>query len=84
MRPCDGAGRTPTLSHRDLAVLQAVADGRCEVSDATGGSLAVDGLYCCDQFVGPRLARAGLIVAAGRRPGPARLTPSGRAVLAAA
>lgn len=72
----------PALSHRDRAVLRAVAAGRCEVSGDVGMSLVIDGLHCCDQFVGPRLAVAGLI--AGPRPGPAQLTASGRALLDAA
>jgi len=72
------------LSHRDLAVLQAVAAGRCEMSGACGGSLTVDGLCCCDQFVGPRRTTAGLIAAAGPQRGPARLTASGRALIRAA
>ncbi len=64
--------------------MRAVADGRCEVTDVSGGSLTVDGLCCCDQFIGRRLASAGLIAAAGRPPGPARLTASGRSLLATA
>jgi hypothetical protein len=72
------------LSRRDLAVLRAVAAGRCQMSGACGGSLTVDGLCCCDQFVGPRLTSAGLIAAAGPQLGPARLTASGRALLGAA
>jgi hypothetical protein len=72
------------LSRRDLAVLRAVAAGRCQMSGAGGGSLTVDGLCCCDQFVGPRLTSAGLIAAAGPQPGPARLTASGRVLLGAA
>jgi hypothetical protein len=70
------------LTHRDRAVLRAVAAGRCEIS-ATAGVLVVDGLCLSDQFAGPRLAAAGLI-ATGPDPGPARLTASGRALLAAA
>jgi hypothetical protein len=70
-----------SLSHRDLAVLRAVAAGRCQMPEPRDCSLTVDGLCCCDQFVGPRLASAGLIASAGPRPGPARLTPSGRALL---
>jgi hypothetical protein len=76
-----GIGLLPSLSDRDLAVLRAVAAGRCEMSMARGGSLKVDGLCCCDQFVGPRLASAGLIATSGPRPGPACLTPSGQALL---
>ncbi|MHA6795090.1 hypothetical protein ACVGVM_16475 [Pseudonocardia bannensis] len=72
------------ISHRDRAVLRAVAAGRCVMPDGSGHSLMIDGLGCCDQFVGARLAGAGLIMAAGPRPGPARLTPSGRAILEAA
>jgi hypothetical protein len=70
------------LSTRDRAVLRAVAAGRCRFSSIDGGVLVVDGLCLCDQFAGPRLTAAGLITSAG--PGPARLTPSGHALLAAA
>ena len=66
-----------TLSGRDLAVLRAVAAGRCVFAD--GGALIVDDVRCCDQFVGARLADAGLITGAG----PVRLTPAGRELLAA-
>jgi hypothetical protein len=71
---------TSPLSHRDRAVLRAVAAGRCTIS-ARYDALAIDGLGCCDQFVGPRLRRAGLIDTSA---GLACLTPSGRAVLEAA
>jgi hypothetical protein len=70
---------TTDLSYRDRAVLRAVAAGRCTVSAI--GVLAVDGLGCCDQFVGRRLANAGLIAPG---PGPARLTATGRALVEAA
>lgn len=73
-----------SLSHRDRAVLRAVAAGRCAISGDAGTRLVIDGIGCCDQLVGPRLARAGLIAAAGSRPGPARLTPTGQALLDAA
>lgn len=66
-----------SLTHRDRAVLRAVAEGRCEIS---GSSLLVDGLCCADQFAGLRLTTAGLISA---RPGPAALTTAGYEVLAA-
>lgn len=69
------------LSHRDRAVLRAIAAGRCAIADGIGVALVVDGFACCDQHVAGRLAAAGLI---GSTPGPARLTASGRAVLAAA
>jgi hypothetical protein len=71
-----------TLSNRDRAVLRAVASGRCAISTSMGDALVVDGLCVSDQFVGPRLLAAGFI-AAGPRPGPARLTPSGAALLEA-
>jgi len=71
------------LSYRDRAVLRAVAAGRCEISAGAGAPVTIDGVGCCDQLVGPRLIRAGLI-ARGPRPGPARLTHSGRALLEAA
>lgn len=67
-----------SISHRDRAVLRAVAAGRCELA---GECLSIDGLGCCDQFAGLRLTQAGLIAATD---GPARLTPSGEAVLEAA
>jgi hypothetical protein len=70
---------TTDLSYRDRAVLRAVAAGRCTVSAI--GVLAVDGLGCCDQFVGRRLAAAGLIAT---DPGPAHLTNTGRALIEAA
>ncbi|WP_329789891.1 hypothetical protein V1227_37725 [Lentzea sp. DG1S-22] len=66
-----------SLTHRDRAVLRAVAEGRCEIN---GSSLLVDGLCCADQFAGLRLTTAGLISA---RPGPAALTTAGYEVLAA-
>jgi hypothetical protein len=66
------------LSHRDRAVLRAVAAGRCTIS---AGALVIDGLCCCDQFVGPRLTKAGLIAAATA--GAAQLTPIGQTLLGA-
>jgi hypothetical protein len=72
---------TTMLSHRDRAILRAVAAGRCTISVRDGGTIAIDGMGCCDQFVGPRLTTAGLIAAGPDR---AQLTPSGRAVLEAA
>lgn len=71
---------SPALSHRERAVLRAVAAGRCTVSAPDCGALVVDGLCCCDQFVGPRLAHAGLIASAA---GTAILTAAGRSLLAA-
>jgi hypothetical protein len=71
------------LSHRDRAVLRAVAAGRCEISCTAGRSLVVDGRFLTDQFAGSRLTAAGLIDTAASE-GPARLTASGVALLEAA
>jgi len=76
---------TTTLNNRDRAVLKAVAAGRCTVSDLHASTLTIDGLPCADQFVGPRLAHAGLIVVPGTAATvPTTLTESGRAFLLAA
>ncbi|MBO0851447.1 MAG: hypothetical protein J2P20_18450 [Pseudonocardia sp.] len=72
---------TTELSHRDRAVLRAVADGRCTVSR---DSLTVDGYAVADHFAGRRLIHAGLIAGTGPMPAPARLTRTGHAVLQAA
>jgi hypothetical protein len=72
---------TITLSFRDRSVLRAVAAGRCTIN---AGALVVDGLCCSDQFVGPRLARAGLIASTAGSAGPARITAAGQSALAAA
>lgn len=71
------------ITNRDRAVLRAVAAGRCRITQGACPALTIDGLSCCDQFVAPRLTRAGLIVA-GSSQEPARLTESGRALLEAA
>ncbi len=75
---------TTSLSHRDRAVLLAIAAGRCQISGDLNASLIIDGLSCCDQFLGARMTRAGLIAAARSRQERARLTPTGRALLDAA
>jgi hypothetical protein len=69
-----------TLSYRDRAVLRAVAAGRCRISAPDGGTLVIDGLSFCDQFVGPRLRNAGLIAAGA---GIAILTSAGQSLLGA-
>jgi hypothetical protein len=69
------------LSNRDRAVLRAIAEGRCQLSGAYGTSLVIDGRYCADQFVGARLANAGLITYPNSVPA---LTKSGIAALRAA
>jgi hypothetical protein len=75
---------TETVSHRERSVLRAVHAGRCQVSGTGAVLLVVDGVGCCDQFLGRRLVLAGLIASPGPVPAPARLTASGRAVLMAA
>jgi hypothetical protein len=73
---------TTSWSNRDLAILRAVAAGRCRASGEFVGSLVVDGLCVADQFSGRRLTQAGLIAAATC--GPVELTSSGRALIEAA
>jgi hypothetical protein len=75
------------LTHRDRAILRAVAGGTAELLGSAEPDLFVDGLCCCDQMAARRLAHAGLITAAtaaaaGRRV-PARLTPAGHQELLA-
>lgn len=75
---------TTPLSHRERSVLLAVHDGRCQVSGRAAVVLVIDGVGCCDQFLGRRLVLAGLIAAPGPVQAPARLTASGHALLGAA
>jgi len=70
------------LSHRDRAILRAVAGGTAELTADAGIDLFLDGRCCCDQLAARRLARSGLIApdratrpARGRVP--ARLTAAG-------
>lgn len=72
------------LSHRDRAVLCAVAAGRCTVSGDCGCNLCIDGMWCADQLVGSHLTGAGLIIVPEGHPGPVQFTPLGRALLEAA
>ena len=76
-----------TLSHRDRAILRAVAGGTAELIGGSEPDLLVGGRCCCDQMAAHRLARAGLITgAAPAEPGqrvPARLTPAGHQELLA-
>lgn len=74
---------TSGLSHRDRAVLRAVAAGRCVVSGDVGISLLIDGLFYSDQFAGSRFASAGLIATPDSRPGHVQLTPRGYELLEA-
>ena len=75
------------LTHRDRAILRAVAGGTAELTGGSQPDLLLDGRCCCDQMAARRLAHAGLIVGnASARLGqrvPARLTPAGRQELLA-
>jgi hypothetical protein len=73
-----------SLSARDRALLRAINAGRCRLDDDCEPSLVVDGVCCCDQFAVLRLIADGLIATDGPRPGPARLTKTGRALITAA
>lgn len=75
------------LTNRHIALLRAVAAGRCELTGSCVPDLFIDGRACCDQSAAHLLARKGLIrhaapAALGDRV-PALLTEAGRAVLAA-
>jgi len=78
---------TEKLTHRDRAILRAVAGGTAELSISSEPDLFVDGRFCCDQPAARRLAHAGFI--AGARPAatgqrvPARLTEAGHLELLA-
>ncbi|ALE73197.1 MULTISPECIES: hypothetical protein [unclassified Pseudonocardia] len=74
----------PLLSHRDRAVLRAIAADRCTVTDGECHSLTIDGVCFCDQFAGVRLADDGLVEASGAAPLRPHLTDAGRSLLAAA
>jgi hypothetical protein len=77
----------PALTHRDRAILRAVADGTAELLVGREPDLFVDGRCCSDQLAARRLAHAGLIIAAapaavGQRV-LARLTAAGHQQLTA-
>jgi hypothetical protein len=76
------------MSHRDLRLLQAVADGRIECTGSVEPDFFVDGVACCDHMAARALARTGLIHAAAvgaRGPRlPVRLTAEGRDALTTA
>lgn len=75
------------LSHRDRAILRAVAGGTAELIVSVEPDLFLDGRCCSDQLAARRLARAGLISAAGPAASGqrvlARLTPAGHRLLVA-
>lgn len=77
-----GAPAELVLSHRDRAILRAVAGGTAELLGGVEPDLFLDGRYCSDQPAARRLAHAGLIAAAGPvatgRRVAARLTADGR------
>lgn len=74
------------LSHRALAMLRATAAGRVELTRSSEPDFRVDALACCDQAAARLLVHAGFIEPAADAPlgawAPARLTPTGAAVLA--
>jgi hypothetical protein len=76
-----------TLTHRDRAILRAVAAGSAELVAGAEPDMYLDGLTCSDQFAVHRLVHAGLIAAIGpTRTGQriaARLTADGAEFLAA-
>jgi hypothetical protein len=78
---------TAVLSHRDRAILRAVAAGTAELIGGAHPDLLLAGRCCSDQMAAHRLARAGLITGAGPAvPGrrvPALLTPLGHQELRA-
>ena len=78
---------TAQLSHRDRAILRAVAGGTAELIGGAQPDLLVGGRCCSDQMAARRLATAGLITGAGpavmSRRVPARLTPLGHQELLA-
>ena len=81
------AAARSTLTHRNRAILRAVATGSAELVAGAEPDIYLDGLACSDQFAAHRLVHAGLIAAMGpARTGhriPARLTADGTALLAA-
>jgi hypothetical protein len=81
------ADTVTALTHRDRAILRAVAGGTAELLGGSQPDLLVDGRCCSDQMAAHRLAHAGLIApAAPGRVGqrvPARLTAAGHQKLLA-
>jgi hypothetical protein len=76
----------PALTHRDRAILKAVADGRAELVYGAEPDLLLEGRCCCDQSAVHHLVRSGFIAPVGAaRIGqrvPAGLTREGTAQLA--
>lgn len=67
------------LSHRAMAMLRAVAEGRAVMSSSCEPDLFIDGVPCCDQVAAHALAHGGYIHAAVD--GSAELTAAGRHAL---
>lgn len=76
------------LSHRERALLRAIADGRGELIGSCEPDLAIDGYWCGDQSAAHHLAQRGLIAPARPAPFGARvgavLTAAGLALLGTA
>ncbi|GAA5169930.1 hypothetical protein GCM10023321_66270 [Pseudonocardia eucalypti] len=74
------------MNRRDLALLTAVANERCEIVPGSQPVMFVDGRRFCDADAARRLVRAGLVAQPGLGSGrwPARLTDAGAAELARA
>lgn len=80
------SGTGDELSHRAVAMLRAVAQGRAVMSASCEPDLFIDGVPCCDQMAAHALAHGGYIRpdGDGDRLVPAVLTDAGRAALAPA
>jgi hypothetical protein len=74
------------MSHRDLQLLQAVADGRVECTGSVAPDFFVDGVACCDHMAARALVRSGMIRSILGRDLrlPVQLTAAGRDALAVA
>lgn len=68
------------LSHRALAMLRAVAEGRAVMSSSCEPDLFIDGVPCCDQMTAHILAHRGFLKTAADG-FTAELTAGGRAAI---
>lgn len=73
------------ISHRERAMLRAVADGRAKMMAGCGCDLTIDGAWC-DHLAAQHLLRAGLIRPVGSsdigQMVPVEITPTGARLLA--
>jgi hypothetical protein len=71
------------LSHRAMAMMRAVAEGRALMSRSCEPDLFIDGVPCCDQMTAHELAHHGYLRPAQAGAGRVRaeLTATGRAAL---